>query len=643
MIIATAGHVDHGKTSLVRALTGVDTDRLAEEKRRGLTIDLGFAYLPTPDDGDTIGFVDVPGHERFIKNALCGLTGADFILFVIAADDGPMPQTEEHLAIVDLMGIKSGAIAITKIDKVDPERLDKVTGTIDRLFSETSLANAPRFQVSAQTHIGVAELKTHLSQQANGPRQRERYGRFRLAVDRKFHISGAGLVATGTVFSGRVQVGDTVCLAGTPLEFRVRGIHAQNAEAATGSAGQRCALNLTGGDLRRAEIERGHWLVAPETAAPVSKFDANLRIVSNAERPFTHWTPVHIHVGADETTGRIALLDRHSLPPGTSGLAQVTLDKPIGAVARDTIIVRDQSARATLGGGDVVDIFPPQRGRAKPERLAFLRAVSVSGHEAAFRAALENSPNGLDIRQFQMSRNLTAAQLVTTMQHSAFVRLEAGDRTIAFSKSAWSQLADAAVAKVTSSRDASGRPLPMRESALFSGTPYRFPRDVSIAIARKLANDGKLINDTHGVRTLAATVGLDPADTKIWDTVQPVFRESGLRPLTLHDLADRADMAPQKLKSFLSRASRLGLIVYISPSRVSTHEALIQLGQHAETIATDGDGTISVAAFRDRSGVGRNAAIEILEYFDKRRLTRRNGNARTVIQSTAEALGANHR
>ena len=296
MIIATAGHVDHGKSTLVRALTGVDTDRLPEEKKRGLTIDLGFAYHEI--EGDVIlGFVDVPGHERFVKNMLAGVATIDFVLLVVAADDGVMPQTEEHLAILNLLGIRQGAVAITKIDRVATERIDYVMEEIEILLHGSHLAGCPVFPVSGEVGTGMAALRSHLETTAHTHDERAVEGQFRLSVDRAFNIQGVGLVVTGAVYSGQVTVGDHLILAAQgseqPIDARVRGLRALDREAKIGRAGQRCAVNITGADINLSRVSRGDWLLAQAVHAPVQKFDARVKVLQSENRPLAHWTPVH--------------------------------------------------------------------------------------------------------------------------------------------------------------------------------------------------------------------------------------------------------------------------------------------------------------------------------------------------------------
>ncbi len=328
MIVATAGHVDHGKTTLVKALTGTDTDRLAEEKRRGMSIDLGFAYADF-GSASPIGFVDVPGHERFVRNMLAGVAAVDFALLVVAADDGPMPQTREHLAILDLLGIAQGAVAITKIDRVSAERLAEVRAEVTALLATSALRGAPMFPIAAPSGEGLTALREHLMAADRAWTGRSSQGNFRLAVDRCFTIDGAGLVVTGAVFSGTAHLGDHLLISpqGTPV--RVRSIHAQNQTAVLASAGQRCALNLVGADLKRHEVHRGDWMVAPMAHAPTARLDVRLGVLGSESRALAHWTPVHLHIGASALSARVATLGDRSIGPGSTGLAQLVLDQPI--------------------------------------------------------------------------------------------------------------------------------------------------------------------------------------------------------------------------------------------------------------------------------------------------------------------------
>ncbi|MEO7403811.1 MAG: selenocysteine-specific translation elongation factor, partial [Burkholderiales bacterium] len=410
MIVATAGHVDHGKTSLVRALTGIDTDRLPEEKRRGLTIDLGFAYLPSAQAG-TIGFVDVPGHERFVHNMLAGVGGIDVAMLIVAADDGPMPQTREHLAILDLLGVPRGVVALTKIDRVAAERIEEVEAEIIELLEGTTLAGSPIFKVAAPSNVGVDALVAHLHALARDLLPRTPRGNFRLAVDRAFTVAGAGLVVTGTVVAGRVAVGETVRAQLAGVTARIRSLHAQNAKAEVGQVGERCALNLTSTERGLDQVARGDWVVGAGAPEPAARIDIRLRILKSEARALAHWTPVHVHLGANDVTGRVALLEAKSIAPGANGLAQLVLDRPLAGAFGDRLIIRDQSARRTIGGGYVLDMLAPGRGRAKPERLLYLRAIDQIDSSEALRAALALGGAPVDREKFARNRNLTVAEV----------------------------------------------------------------------------------------------------------------------------------------------------------------------------------------------------------------------------------------
>ncbi|HZT51174.1 MAG TPA: selenocysteine-specific translation elongation factor [Stellaceae bacterium] len=638
MIIATAGHVDHGKTLLVKALTGIDADRLPEEKKRGMTIDLGFAYWPVAP-GVTIGFVDVPGHERFIHNMLCGVTGIDFVLLIVAADDGVMPQTREHVAIIDLLGVRSGTIAITKTDRVAPERVATVARETAALLAGTGLADAPVFPVSAVTGAGIAALQAHLAAAARAAPARQPHGRFRLAIDRAFSVVGAGLVVTGTVFAGSVAVGETVRVLQAGRTARVRSIHVQNAEARRGSAGDRCALNLAGPDLSLGHVARGDWVVTPDAPDPVAKLDARIRVLAAEPRALAHWTPVHVHLGAADVTGRVAVLEAGGIAPGGNGLAQLVLDRPLGAVRGDRLILRDQSARRTVGGGSVIDIDPPRRGRAKPERLAQLRTMELSDDAAALAALLEGAAAGLDLGRFAAGRNLTPAEAEAVFAAQPMRVVATGETRRGFAAARWEELKAEALAALAAWHRRAPNAGGPSEDRLLPGT--KLPREAVLALAAELVRDGRIVRDGTGVRLPAHQPKLAAADAALWRRVEPLIDRSPLRPPALHELAQGLNAEPKALEALLVRVARLGLLVRLAPNRFFRPAALRALGELAAAVAAQSpDSRVSAAAFRDRAGIGRNVAIEVLEYFDRVKFTRRVGDAHEILRPAAEAFGA---
>ena len=645
MIVATAGHVDHGKTLLVKALTGVDTDTLAEEKKRGLTIDIGFAYLPL-SDLPSIGFIDVPGHERFIKNALCGLAAADFVLLLVAADDGLMPQTREHLAIIDLLGIAQGAIVISKIDSVPAARVDAVRREIEMLRVNTELQSWPVFALSAVSGEGVGGLCDALQAKAEAePGAEVGIGgtalldddietSFRMPVDRAFDIKGAGLVVTGTVFAGRVALGDAVTIAGSNLQLRVRGLRVHDAESDCGRSGQRCAINLSGSGLRKAQIRRGSWVTAPCVGPPITRFDAGIKIVNSRLRPLRHWTPVHLHLGASETTARVAVLAGGAIAPGQEGLVQLVCDHAIGAAFGDRFIIRDQSARHTLGGGRVLDIFPPLRGRAHIDRLACLQQMRQSEPITALRGLLETSNSGVDLAQFVANRNLAGALQAQVLQAEGGLVLNLEGRRVGFSTT----IANAHTSAILHALERCHQHQPQALGFTLAELRAQLQRKLSPRLLQGLIEwlqQRELVKVEGKVYALfARQADLNPAELEQWQLIESALSSNGLRPMTLAELMQTTQLSQALLKPLLERLSRGGQIVKLSssllmlPASLSKFQQLLgQLQEHSS------DDIFSVAEFRDACGIGRNRCIEILESFDARGITRRSGAGRCLLPS----------
>ena len=375
MIIGTAGHIDHGKTTLVKALTGVDTDRLPEEKARGVSIELGYAFMDVPGQAERIGFIDVPGHERLVHTMLSGATGIDHALLLVAADDGVMPQTREHLAVLSLLGLSRGTVVVTKTDRAEPARVAAVAAEAAALLQGTPLQGALVLPVSATTGEGLQALRERLwAAAAEGAgRSDESQAAFRLAIDRVFTLDGVGTVITGTTHAGHVAVGDELRLVPGDVTVRVRSVHAQNRAVQHAGAGQRCALALAGVD--RQQVQRGQWLVSPAAALQTTRIDVRLTLWQAEGKPLRSGTPVHVHAGSAQGLGTVALLEPLQLAPGETGLAQLVLQAPLAAWQGDRIVLRDASASRTLAGGTVLDPFAPVRYRRTPQRLAELQAL----------------------------------------------------------------------------------------------------------------------------------------------------------------------------------------------------------------------------------------------------------------------------
>lgn len=624
MIIGTAGHIDHGKTALVKALTGVDADRLAEEKARGITIDLGYAYTPLAD-GEILGFVDVPGHEKFVHNMLAGATGIDFALLVVAADDGPMPQTLEHLQILDLLGIRSGAVALTKTDLVDPDRIAHVVGEIRALLDGTGLEGSPVFPVSAATGAGVAELHSHLEIVAASLGARTVRGGFRLAVDRCFTVAGAGTVVTGTVFSGRVAVGEKLLLSPSGRPVRVRGIHAQNRAAEAGLAGQRCALNLA--DVEKREVQRGDWVLAPELHLPTTRLDVRLRLLASETRPLKHWTPVHVHLGAFHAMARVALLQDAPLEPGGSALAQLVLDKPTCAVNGDRCILRDASARRTLAGGRVLDAQPPARGRRTAQRLEILSAWEQTEPRAMLQALLAVSPNGVDLRGFSANANLTSHEADDLCRNLDLRRAEA-PRPIAFAPGHWTRLKLAVIETLGKEHEEVPDSLGLNAEQLRLRTAPRLGRAAFAQVLAELLEEEQCAREGSWWHLPGHEIALSEKDENLWRRIAPLLREHPFQPPRVRDIARAESLDEAAVRKLLIMAARMGRVYRIAHDHYFDQTAVAALADIIRDLARKApDGTVTAAAFRNRIGTGRKLAIHILEYFDRVGLTRRMDDA----------------
>ena len=631
MIVATAGHIDHGKTALVKAMTGVDADRLPEEKKRGLSIDLGYAFLPL-EDGHTLGFVDVPGHERFIRNMLAGVIGVDCALLVVAAVDGPMPQTIEHLAILDLLGITRGAVALTKIDCVSQSRVAEVNQDIATMVSQTSLKDAVIFPVSALTGEGVPALADHLAASVRENPCAASGGYFRLAIDRVFTLKGAGQIVTGTVHSGQVRVGDRLVLSQSGAVGRARGIHAQNREVRQAGRGERCALNITGAGLKRVQIRRGDWLLASASAGLVSRLDARVRLLSD-ETPISRLgVPVHVHLGAADVPGRIASIQQRSIAPGGSGFARLTLERPIHALWGDRLILRDQSARRTIAGGQVIDPFAPAHGRAKAERLDLLAAMEVIDRGDAMRRLLEMSPAGVLFDEFARARNLDVAETTSVLGDSrARLAGNEGERR-AFSISNWSGLSGEVVAAIEHFHEARPTDDGPGQSDICRLLKMRLPAAVITAILDELVGEGVVMRSGNQFQMPLFKPQVAAHETALLRQVISSLRAAEPHAPGISELAGSLRVDAAAVNQCLRFAARQGLVIECSDGRYLLTERVHALASVAKEFAdASPEQTFTVRAFSDRAGIGRNFTIQILEHFDRTGLTRRVGDARQVL------------
>ena len=631
MIIGTAGHIDHGKTALVKALTGVDCDRLKEEKARGITIDLGFAYLAI-EGGAVLGFIDVPGHERFVHTMLAGAGGIDFALLVVAADDGIKPQTLEHLAIIDLLGIGRGLVALTKADTGTPERLRALAGQIRTAIAGTVLEGADIVPVSALTGQGIGGLRDRLAVAAAATANRSASAGFRLAVDRVFSLSGVGLVVTGTVLSGSVRPGDRVMLSPLGLPARVRSLHAQNSPAAAGLAGDRCALNLTGPDVSKAAIRRGDMVLEPALHAPTCRIDAWLRLLPGEAKPVDQWFPARLHHAAAEVGVRIVLLGDTAIPPGGSAQVQLVLDRPIAAAAGDRYVVRDVSARRTIGGGRFIDLRPPARRRRTPERQAQRDAMAIADPRAAFAALLETPPFAWDLAVFARDRALSGDCTERLAGRLGLVLLETDTSSVAIAPDRWrrflSELREQLAAYHAEYPDQQGIG---RERLRLLLQP-RLPAPVFVLALRRAAQDADVVLDGSFVRLASHTARLASSDEAAWAAIAKLLGGAErFRPPRVRDIAGATARREADIRRLLKLAGRMGWADEVAHDHFFLRQAVHEMVNIVGDVAAHAQsGEFTAAQFRDRVDNGRKVAIQILEFFDRHSVTLRRGDLRRV-------------
>ena len=631
MIVGTAGHIDHGKTALVGALTGVDTDRLKEEKARGISIDLGFAYLPAPD-GSVLGFVDVPGHEKFVHNMLSGATGIDFVLLVVAADDGVMPQTREHLAIVDLLGIDRGIVALTKADLVAPAARAAASDEIKQLLAGTALAGAEIVPVSAVTGEGIDALRERLFAVARTMRSRAAGGRFRLAVDRCFTLAGAGTVVTGTVLSGAVAVGDRVVVSPCGLAARVRSIHAQNRPAERGVAGERCALNLAGDGVSKDAIARGQMIVEAHLHAPTDRIDAIFKLLRSEPKPVAQWTPVRLHHAAAEVGARIVLLGEERLAPAAEATIQLVLERPIAGAAGDRFVLRDTTGQRTIGGGRFLDLRAPARKRRGPERLAQLAAHALSDPAEALAALLNRSPFHLDLSAFGRDRALSDAEIEAAVGRCDAIKVPTSSATLALSAAAWLKLKRSLLATLEKFHAYHADLQGIGIEPLRLQLEPRLPAPGFIAVLQSLTRSGEIALDGAWVRLPGHTVRLMPDEEKLWARIAPLLGGGErFRPPRVRDIAGVLAVRESDARRLLKLLGRMGKVDEVA------HDHFFLRGTVAEMVeiildssARTANGEFTAAQFRDRVENGRKVAIQILEFFDRHGVTLRRGDLRRV-------------
>jgi selenocysteine-specific elongation factor len=628
LILGTAGHIDHGKTSLVKALTGIDTDRLKEEKARGITIELGFAHLELPG-GIRFGIVDVPGHEKFVRAMVAGVGGMDLVMLAVAADEGIMPQTREHLDILRLLGVKSGLVALTKRDMVDSEWLELVSEEVRDFVAGSFLEGAPIVPVSARTGQGLDQLRSELARLAGEAAAKRREGYFRLPVDRVFTMAGFGTVVTGTLLSGEIRVGDELELLPAGREGRVRGIQAHGSKSELGQAGQRLAVNLQGIDLDQAH--RGDVVVPRGVFRATRAVDVRLDYLVSAPRELKHRATLRLHSATYEVPAQVILLDRDTLQPGESAYAQLRLKEPVLMLSGDSYILRISAPATTVGGGVVLDPFPVRRRRRNSEALELLEAFGLEEHQRTVALIIAQSQlSGVSFDEILLrsgcTRKLVEAALSALLSSGEILQMTREPRMF-LSKVACETLRKGLLEELAAFLDANPLKEGMGKEELKTRLPKRSDGRFFTPLLSSLEKDGLIVPDRDIVKPGGRIARKSAPGDELSGKIAAFLQAGGIEPPTVKELMERFSCDERTVRDNLALLVRNGSVVRISSDLFYDVGALdglrekliILLKEKVEIIATD---------YRDVTGLSRKFLIPLLEHFDSEKLTIRVGDRR---------------
>ena len=629
-IIGTAGHVDHGKTALIKAITGIDTDRLKEEKERGISIELGFASLTLPN-GRTFGIVDVPGHERFIRNMVSGASGIDMVIMAIAADEGVMPQTREHLHICSLLGIKKGLVALTKVDMVTEEWLELVKDDVHEFLKGTFLEVSPVIPVSSITGAGLEELLDAFGRVASEIEGESDAGIFRLPVDRAFTMKGFGTVVTGTLISGDIKLGEEVEILPTGITAKVRGIQIHNQSATIAEAGQRTAINLQG--VEKDTIVRGDVLARPRTLKPSIRLDVCVEYLSNNNRRLKNRNLVRFHVGTNEAIGRIILLDREDVEPGAKASAQVVLESPIVAMARDRFVIRSYSPVTTIGGGMIVDPLPKKHKR-NSEKVNYEIDLLHDGTDTE-RAAIiieRSGIEGIGISELEMRtgvhQNILKDILGTLSSKKQVVVLDVDESRI-ISFSIYQNLQGRILLEMRAYHER----YPLKEGVSkeeLRSTAGQFarPRLFNMAV-RELEKRGEIVVERENIRLSGHRVDLKGELEDIRSKIAEIYMDAGLTPPSIKELMEKFAGQKSLAESVINVMLKEGSLIKINEDLYFHKEVLTRLREDYKSLLVR-DGKATPASMKELTSLSRKFIIPLMEYFDITKLTIRAGDHRIL-------------
>ncbi|MFZ2417905.1 MAG: selenocysteine-specific translation elongation factor [Smithellaceae bacterium] len=629
-VLGTAGHVDHGKTSLIKALTGTDTDRLKEEKERGITIELGFASLALPC-GHTLGIVDVPGHEKFIKHMVAGAAGIDLVLMVIAADEGIMPQTKEHLQICSLLGITTGLVALTKIDLVEKEWLELVRSEITDYLQDTFLAEAPIVPVSAVKETGIPELLAETDKIVSRLQEKNDDGIFRLPVDRIFTMKGFGTVVTGTLISDKIKVGEDVQILPENISTRIRGIQVHNQPTEEAFSGQRTALNLQGID--KATLARGNVLVRPQTLRPTKRLDVFFEYLASNTRKLKNRSLVRLHTGTTEIMTRIVLLNADELSPGEKSFAQLILADEDVVVAGDHFVLRSYSPVTTIGGGRILDPLPGKHKRKNKKILDDLQILQSGALPEKISVLLERAGfNGINVRSLAFRLGIHVKKIREALEKLFSDRqaiLLSGDDTTALSSHLYAQLEDLLMKSLADYHQNN----PLKEGISKEELKAALAGTVSAKLFNMvLASLGKrnlIASDKDNVRLASHLVQLAGEEDTLRRSIASTYTQAGLTPPSLADVLNGFKDRKIKAQSIVKLMIKDGELIKINEDLCFTGEALTRLREEYKAQLVR-DGQATPATFKDLTGLSRKYIIPLMEYFDTSKLTVRVGDHRIL-------------
>ena len=633
IILGTAGHIDHGKTSLIKAVTGVNTDRLKEEKERGITIELGFASIDLPS-GQHLGIVDVPGHEKFVKNMVAGATGIDIVVMVIAADEGVMPQTREHMEICTLLGIRHGFVALTKTDMVDEEWLEMVTEDVREFLLETFLEDAPIVPVSSVTNEGIQDFIKTLDNLSNQVPEHKPSSLFRLPVDRVFSMKGFGTVITGTLVSGAITPGETIEIYPSGITSKVRSVQVHNESVEKALTGMRTAINFQG--LDKTAVNRGEVVSTPGALKPSYMQDISLEYLSSNKKPIRNRARIRFHTGTSEVMGILALLDRDELAPGDKTVAQIRLDEPVAVVRDDRFVIRSYSPVRTVGGGRILNPVPVKHKRFREEVINGLNSILESEPEPiiSFHAA-STGYQGVSFADLKLMTNLADKKLETVISallSKKELMLIDRDNRIYIHGNSFAHIHKETTGHLEAYHGANPLKAGMPKEELKSKLPSILGQKLFTLIINHMVKEKALVIEEETVRLATHKVSLAADQSGVRKKILASYRDSGLQPPWFKELSKTYDIAPADAKDVLILLVDNGDIIKVKEDLYFDANAVAELQERLVNFLQE-NGEITTPQFKDMTGASRKYVIPLIEYFDSKNVTIRIGDIRKLRKS----------